>query len=212
MAGSCASMANMDDDESTHMSGPDDAVTPATLDAASLERAAVEYLARYAASRAAVARVLERRIAMAVRRGVLAEAGAEAAHETARRVLDKLAGLGLLDDARFAEGRARSLVARGRSTAAIKATLRDKGIDAGGVARALDTLEAETPHPERTAAINLARRRRLGPFRPDAERAARRDKDLAVLARAGFPRDLSCRVIDAPDREALRALLADPDG
>ena len=84
--------------------------------------------------------------------------------------------------------------------------------DAGGVARALDTLEAETPHPERTAAINLARRRRLGPFRPDAERAARRDKDLAVLARAGFPRDLSCRVIDAPDREALRALLADPDG
>ena len=86
MAGSCASMANMDDDESTHMSGPDDAVTPATLDAASLERAAVEYLARYAASRAAVARVLERRIAMAVRRGVLAEAGAEAAHE-AREVI-----------------------------------------------------------------------------------------------------------------------------
>jgi regulatory protein len=201
----------MDQDDETQDPGPDDAVTPATLDAAALERAAVDYLARYAASRAAVARVLDRRIAMVARRGMLDEAGAEAARDTARRVLDKLAGLGLLDDARFAEGRARSLVARGRSTAAIKATLRDKGIDGAGVTRALDALEAETPHPERAAAINLARRRRLGPFRPVTDRAARRDKDLAVLARAGFPRDLSCRVIDAPDPEALHALLEDPE-
>jgi regulatory protein len=205
-------MAAMEQDDEMQTPGPDDAVTPAMLDAASLERAAVDYLARYAASHAAVARVLERRIAMALRRGLIDDSIAQTARETARRVLDKLAGLGLLDDARFAEGRARSLVARGRSTAAIKATLRDKGIDGAGVARALDALEAETPHPDRAAAINLARRRRLGPFRPDADRAARRDKDLAILARAGFPRDVCHRVIDAPDPEALRTLLEDPEG
>ncbi|MDE0409722.1 MAG: RecX family transcriptional regulator, partial [Alphaproteobacteria bacterium] len=43
----------------------------------------------------------------------------------------------------------------------------------------------------------LARRRRLGPWRDPAERAARRQKDLAAMARAGFRLDVARQVIDA---------------
>ena len=45
-----------DPDHDRDHDADDDAATPATLDAAALERAAVEYLARYAASRRGVAR------------------------------------------------------------------------------------------------------------------------------------------------------------
>jgi regulatory protein len=155
-----------------------------------------------------VARILERRIARAQRRGAI---DADAARATARAVLDGLAARGLLDDGRFAEGRARSLLGRGRSTAAIRAALRDKGVDAADTERALATLADETPDPELAAAIALARRRRLGPFASPAARRARRDRDLGVMARAGFPRAVACRVIDAPDVAALERLCAEAD-
>ena len=50
---------------------------------------------------------------------------------------------------------------------------------------------------ELEAAKALARRRRLGPWRHPAERAARREKDLAAMARAGFRLDAARQVIDA---------------
>ena len=53
------------------------------------------------------------------------------------------------------------------------------------------------------AAVNLARRRRLGPFRRAEERAAFRGKDLAAFARAGFSYATAKRVLDAPGPEAL---------
>ena len=115
---------------------------------------------------------------------------------------------GLLDDGRFAEGRARSLLARGRPTVAIRAALRDHGVDAADAARAVAALREEAPQPDLAAALALARRRRLGPYRPADARASRRDKDLAVMARAGFSREIACRVIDAADPEALTRSLA----
>ena len=54
---------------------------------------------------------------------------------------------------------------------------------------------AEEDGDERAAALSLARRRRIGPFRP-GERAAFRQKDMAVLARAGFPFEVARAVID----------------
>ena len=49
----------------------------------------------------------------------------------------------------------------------------------------------------------LARRRRLGPFRAEAERADRRHRDLAAMARAGFALAVARKVIDAADVAAL---------
>jgi regulatory protein len=54
--------------------------------------------------------------------------------------------------------------------------------------------------------VTLARRRRLGPYRPEADREARREKDLAALARAGFGYDIARTVIEASDIEALETL------
>ena len=52
-------------------------------------------------------------------------------------------------------------------------------------------------------ALRYARRRRLGPYRPDGERAERRARDLAALDRQGFGYAVACRVIDAEDLDEL---------
>ncbi len=101
-------------------------------------------------------------------------------------VLEDMRRLGYLDDARYAAMKAGSLARKGRSQTAIRATLARQGVARERAEAALTTLRDEHPDPDLTAARNLARRRRLGPWRPAEERAAMRDRDLAKLVRAGF--------------------------
>jgi regulatory protein len=98
---------------------------------------------------------------------------------------------GLVDDRRYAEGRVASLRRRGASARAIGAKLAAKGVARETVAEALVGDEDD----EIAAAHALARRRRLGPYRT-GDRPASREKDLAVLARAGFAFAIARRVVD----------------
>ena len=73
---------------------------------------------------------------------------------------------------------------------------------------AVAALREEGPDPELAAAVALARRRRLGPWRASEERAADRQRDLGVLARAGFPADVARKVLDAASEDELLEDLA----
>jgi SOS response regulatory protein OraA/RecX len=83
--------------------------------------------------------------------------------------LDRLGRAGYVDDARFAMDRARTLAARGRGDAAIRADLDQRGVDPERAEHALAGLE---PEPERARRLVL----QLG----GGARAAR------ALARNGF--------------------------
>ena len=78
--------------------------------------------------------------------------------EARQEALETLVRTGLLDDARFAEARARSLAARGAGDAAIRHALRLAGVEASALEDALATLD---PEEERARAI--AGRRGFGP-------------------------------------------------
>lgn len=167
---------------------------PKPVTASRLENKALHYLEKFASSAASLRRVLMR----AVDRSARAH-GTDRA-EAARWVEDLIARYqrsGLLNDAAYAEGRTASLRRQGRSARAIQARLAAKGVAAGEIAKALAGEEAAGGRAELAAAVAFARRRRLGGFRPEAERAERRDRDLAALARAGFAIDVARRVIDA---------------
>lgn len=168
------------------------------VDPARLERAAYAYLERFAASSAGVRRVLMRRVAASV-----AAHGTDAAEAAGwvEALIQRLQRLGLLNDALYAEQKAASLRRRGASARAVRATLAAKGIDADDAATALAGVDDENGDgdAELTAARRLVQRRRLGRFRPAAERAARRDRDLAALARAGFGYDVAVRALDDVD-------------
>ena len=169
-----------------------------------LANAARHYLERFATSEANLRQVLMRRVVRSARHhGTDPDEGAAAIDDLIVRFRDA----GLLNDAVYAEGRARALHRRGASPRKIRLSLRQKGVGDDDIEAALDAVREETGDPALSAAINLARRRRLGPYRAEADRAERREKDLAALARAGFGYDTARAVIEAPDIETLEAAL-----
>jgi len=169
-----------------------------------LERVALAYLARFAASEAGLRRVLMRRVDRAVRAGT---ADAEAGRAGVEALIERYRHTGLLDDRAFAEARAASLHRHGASKRAIRARLAQKGIAADLAEAAIEALtDTVGGGSDLAAAVNYARRRRIGPFGDPARRATRRDRDLAALGRQGFPLDVARRVVDAPDLEAAESL------
>jgi regulatory protein len=167
---------------------------PRPVSTAYLERAAMAYLERYASSSENLRRVLRRKVDKRCR--LRGEDPAEF-QEMIDEVVAKSLRTGLIDDTRYAEARVATLRRRGGSARAIQAKLSAKGVDRSAIAAALEGGEEDD---EEKAAHALARRRKLGPYRP-GERGPYRDKDLAALARAGFRFDIVRQVIDGEREE-----------
>ena len=163
------------------------------------------YLLRYPASSANLARFLGKAVGR-----IDPDATAEDAAPLIHAVMQGLRADGLLNDAAFASARARRLLARGQPPRRIAADLQGRQIPDDAVAAALETLSAESGDPEAQAflaACRTARRRRLGPYRPEDERAAMQARDLAVLGRAGFSYAVAREVLTLADAEAVEAVL-----
>jgi regulatory protein len=148
--------------------------------------------------------VLDRRIARwAATQGAEAEVTAEA-RRAARAVVARLVEAGAVDDAGFAAARAQRLARSGRSRRAVAAHLAARGVDAA-------TAQGALTGDELVSALVQARRRRIGPFRvaTEADADATR-RELGMLARAGFPRDVAERALAMPaaEAEAMVARLA----
>ena len=175
-------------------------ITPSSgpPDETALREAALSYLARYTATESGLIAVLDRKIERWARgareRDNLVEQMATA-KAIARTVVAHLVAAGAVSDTVFAENRARSLVRAGRSRRAVTATLAAKGVDVD-LARAAAPDDAET---ELGAALVLARKRRIGPFRT---REPNRIREFGILARNGFPRAVVEQALDMDLAEA----------
>ena len=179
-----------------------------------LREAALAHLARFSATEAGLRRVLGNRIRRFAR--AAAEVGQEseaiattvaAAQALAATIAARLVQVGVVDDAAFAQARARRLRRAGRSSRAMLAHLAAKGVD-GETAR--HALAQEHLPDELTAALILCRKRRFGGFAPNAGEdpvePPQRLKWLASLARAGFTGDIAHRALRMTRREAEAVL------
>ena len=181
---------------------------PRKVSAQSLENVALYYLARFSAPSAHLKRVLLRRVEQSVRAH-----GSDPAEgrQLVDALIERFCRSGLLDDATYAAGKARSLRKRGTSRVVIGRALRAKGLTAEHVDTAMAGMEAEagpnTADSDIVAAARLAQRKRLGPFRPQAARPDLRNRDLAALARAGFSYVVAHQTIDAESADVLEALI-----
>lgn len=178
---------------------------------ARLREAALLHLARFAATEAGLRRVLERRVDRWARAAEAegqprehTAAAAAAARAAAAEVAAAMVQAGAVDDAAFAESRARRLARTGRSRRAIAAHLATKGVDAGTAAAALP----EGEEAELDAALAFCRRRRVGPFARAAEDAEARRRAMAALARGGFAHGIARRALSMDPAEAEDRLLA----
>ena len=170
-----------------------------------LNNVALQYVSRYSATTDSLRKLLMRRVEASARaHGTDPKEGAI----WIEALVTKFQKLGYLNDHAYAKGRARSLLARGNSTRAVAMKLKGKGVDIKNIKIALEAARVDTPNLDLAAAAALARRRRLGPYRRNVAREERRDRDLAALARAGFPYDVAKRIIEAETVDVLEAILA----
>jgi regulatory protein len=154
---------------------------------------------------------LERRIARWARAAEAEGQSREAIAASAAALTAEIAGIaqslvaaGAVNDAAFAESRARRLARSGHSRRAIAAHLAAKGIESETATAALP----EGEEAELLAALAFCRRRRIGPFARVVPDAAARMKALAALARGGFAQSVARRALVMDPAEAEEMLLA----
>ena len=168
---------------------------PKTLppyDGATLERAALDYAARYATTRAKLAAFLRRKL----RERGWAEEGAA----PVEALVERFSEHGYVDDAAFARARADALLRRGYGARRIGAALRAAGIDDDTAGKLDDRIGAEAQE----AAMRFARRKRIGPFAPARPDPMQKRRWIAAMARAGHPMVLILRLLDiAPGEEDI---------
>ncbi|MBL8619003.1 MAG: RecX family transcriptional regulator [Deltaproteobacteria bacterium] len=176
-------------------------------DRGTLEAAARRYLQRYWPTVAQLRKVLLRRLPEEGPPAMFAQVRADV-----ELVLADLVESGALNDERAARAWAEQLDRRGTARPALRHKMRSKGLSAEHTEAAVTAVDAAATErgvsdPELARAVAAARRKRLGPFRRDlTARADRRDRDLAALARLGFPFAFAKAVIDADDEDAAEAL------
>ncbi|MFT5540600.1 MAG: regulatory protein [Alphaproteobacteria bacterium] len=160
-----------------------------------LENVALAYLGRFAATSHSLEQVLMRRVWRSSRHhGDDPAIGAALIQD----ILKRYRASGLINDAAFAEARAKTLHQRGLPLRAIAQKLRGKGVKSDDIAAAITALAREAGNEDGSdeyasnhaldlaAARAYARRRRLGPWRAPDRRTEMHERDLATLARAGF--------------------------
>ncbi|MDP2306709.1 MAG: RecX family transcriptional regulator [Pseudomonadota bacterium] len=178
---------------------------PPPIDAADIDVAARTYLTRYFTSRAHLRRLLMRR----VDKSIAANGGDRTAlAASVDATLDHLVEVGALNDEVYARDKVRSLVRRGVSEAVVHQRLASRGLGGDRVRAGLEAVRESGADPAMSAVCAFVRRRRLGPYRIDADvRVAQRARDLAALGRAGFSYAIARRALDMETVEEVESLL-----
>lgn len=171
---------------------------PRPLDAQRLNELALSYLARFSTSAAKLEAYLRRK---------LRERGWEGEGEPDLAALvERCVAAGYVDDATYARTKAGSLRRRGYGARRV-----DQSLGAAGIAPELREEVRGTANEQRQAALALARKRRLGPFGPPLPDRTAREKQIAVLLRAGHRLDIARQVVDAGTVAGLVAWAEEED-
>jgi regulatory protein len=146
---------------------------------------ALYYVGRFATTRAKLSTYLNRKLRERGWDGVTPP--------EVEKLVERLAASGLIDDAFYAQSKARSLTERGYGMARVRQSLRAAGIDEADGAEAQDLAAKGAAD----AALRFARRRRIGPYAVTVLDRAGRQKALAAMVRAGHGFELARAVVEA---------------
>lgn len=155
-----------------------------------LKNIALYYLKRFESSVANLRSVLQRRVNDYAYQNKEFDRGE--AYQWIENILADFQRYGYLNDSRYAEIKIKDYMSAGKSVRYIKGKMREKGIDE----EILSALLEDQEYDEFEAALKLAKKKHIGPFRKDEEaRFENRQKDMGTLVRAGFSYDVVQRVV-----------------
>jgi len=118
-------------------------------------------------------------------------------------VLNDLEEKGILNDMLYSEIKSKNFLKRGYSLNKIKQHLSQKGISGELLKQTIEKIQNDETNPDFYSAIRICKKRRIGPYRPVANREIFYKKDMGVLARSGFSYDLAKEVL-ALDSKQLK--------
>jgi regulatory protein len=161
------------------------------LDSAKLNELALGYVGRFATTRSKLRAYLQRK---------LRERGWEGGQQPdLEAIAERFASNGYVDDEAFAMATSRSLTARGYGPRRLDQSLRVAGVeeDDGAGARELAGDQAIE------AALQFARRKRLGPFALQAADPKGHERALSAMIRAGHGFGLARTILALSQREEI---------
>ena len=161
-----------------------------------LENITLYYLQRYESSTSKLRNVLKRRVLRAKMQQ--AEVPDEV-NEWIENIIKRMQELGYVDDKRYAQNTFRRLQNAGKSTRFIAGKLKQAGILPDNIDGLMEEQEKSPDEMDLDAACRLVKKKKLGHFRPTHQRQEMRQKDLAVLGRAGFSYEIACQALDKED-------------
>ena len=161
------------------------------LDPQRLDELALAYVGRFATTRAKLASYLSRKIR---ERGWSGDRPPDV-----EAIVERLAGLGYVDDAAYAVSKSRSLTSRGYGSRRVNQALRAAGIGEEEGVEAREHAEADAVE----SALRFARRRRIGPFGEGKGDRAAHEKALAAMLRAGHSFALSRAILALESHEEI---------
>lgn len=103
--------------------------------------------------------------------------------------------LGYIDNNRYAENTFRRLTEAGKSVRSIAYKLKQAGLEEDVLSDLIEEQETTSGELDLTSALKLVKKRKLGLYRPESQRAAYAQKDLAVLGRAGFSYEIAQKAL-----------------
>ena len=168
-----------------HKRKPQKKITPQRL-----KNIGLFYLKRFESSVENLRNVLHKRINSYARENP--EFNKNEAYQWVEDILIEFERLHYLDDNRFAEVKIRSYLNAGKPARYIRQKLREKGIDEHKISAIL----SEQEYNPLEMALKLAKRKKIGPYRPQEQRREFKQKDMGTLVRAGFDYDTVCEVLD----------------
>lgn len=115
------------------------------------------------------------------------------AYQWADEVVEECSKQNFVNDERFAGFKISSYLNAGKPRRYIEQKLKQKGINEQTISHLFDN----TDYSELETALNFARKKKIGRFRPDEEsRIANRQKDLGTLVRAGFDFEIAKEILN----------------
>lgn len=183
-------MFNENNEENTalptaHKRKPQKKITPQRL-----KNIGLYYLKRFESSVENLRAVLHRRIDAYARENP--EWNKQEAYYWVEDVLSEFERLHYLDDARYTEIKVQSYLNAGKPARYIANKLKAKGIPSSQIS---EILQQQEYNPFEMA-LKLAKRKKIGPYRPEDIRREFKQKDMATLIRAGFDYDVVCDVLN----------------
>ena len=161
-----------------------------------LENIALFYLQRYESSSFKLKEILKRRIRRAKMQGIEIP---EYTNQWVENVVKKMIDLTYIDDKRYAENTMRHLQNDGKSVRFICEKLKQDGIEKNIIQNVIDDTNTTIDKMDCISAKRLVDKKKLGYHRPEDFRSLFYQKDLAVLARAGFSYEIAKKALSEPE-------------